>query len=41
LYLREIACHTLLTAQEEVSLAQRLEAGTAARRELAVGDGLL
>jgi RNA polymerase primary sigma factor len=35
MYLREIAHHELLTAQEEVSLAQRLEAGKNAMRELA------
>ena len=35
MYLREIAHHELLTAQEEVSLAQRLEGGKAALRELA------
>jgi RNA polymerase sigma factor (sigma-70 family) len=41
LYLREIANHDLLTAEEEVSLAQRLAAGSAARRELALeGDAL-
>jgi RNA polymerase primary sigma factor len=38
MYLREIAHHELLTAQEEVSLAQRLEAGKAALRELATID---
>src|SRR5205823_7996006 len=32
MYLREIAHHELLTAQEEVSLAQRLEGGKAALR---------
>lgn len=35
MYLREIAHHELLTAQEEVALAQRLEAGKAALAELA------
>src|ERR1700687_1467162 len=35
MYLREIAHHELLTAQEEVSLAQRLQGGKAALRELA------
>src|SRR5579872_2044901 len=40
-YLREIANHELLTAQEEVSLAQRLEAGKAALRELAIVDDSL
>jgi RNA polymerase primary sigma factor len=39
MYLREIAHHELLTAQEEVRLAQRLEAGKAALRELAAADG--
>jgi len=34
MYLREIAHHELLTAGEEVSLAQRLEAGKAAVKEL-------
>jgi hypothetical protein len=38
MYLREIAQHELLAAQEEVSLAQRLEAGKAAMRELATAD---
>ena len=38
MYLREIAHHELLTAQEEVSLAQRLEVGKAALRELATAD---
>jgi RNA polymerase primary sigma factor len=38
MYLREIAQHELLAAQEEVSLAQRLEAGKAAMRELAIAD---
>ena len=38
MYLREIAHHELLTAQEEVSLAQRLEGGMAALRELATAD---
>ena len=38
MYLREIANHELLTAQDEVSLAQRLEAGKAALRELATAD---
>src|SRR6478752_5692780 len=38
MYLREIAHHALLTAQEEVSLAQRLESGKAALRELATAD---
>jgi RNA polymerase primary sigma factor len=38
LYLREIAHHDLLNAQEEVLLAQRLEAGKAARLTLATAD---
>ena len=38
MYLREIAQHELLAASEEVSLAQRLEAGRAAMKELAAGD---
>jgi RNA polymerase primary sigma factor len=38
LYLREIGNHELLTAEEEVVLGQRLEAGKAAMRELAVAD---
>src|SRR6202158_307839 len=41
MYLREIAHHELLTAQEEVSLAQRLEAGKAALREPANADETL
>jgi RNA polymerase primary sigma factor len=41
MYLREIAHHALLTAQEEVALAQRLECGLAARLELATADGTL
>ncbi|HEY1292404.1 MAG TPA: sigma-70 family RNA polymerase sigma factor [Chloroflexota bacterium] len=41
MYLREIAHHDLLTAQEEVSLTQRLEAGKAALRELATADDSL
>src|SRR5207253_4963308 len=41
MYLREIAHHELLTAQEEVSLAQRLEAGKAAMKELATADDTL
>jgi RNA polymerase primary sigma factor len=41
MYLREIAHHELLTAQEEVSLAQRLEAGKAAMKELAAADETL
>jgi RNA polymerase primary sigma factor len=38
MYLGEIAHHDLLTAQEEVSLAQRLEAGKTALRRLAIAD---
>ena len=38
MYLREIAHHELLTAQEEVSLAPRLEAGKNALRRLTMGD---
>ncbi len=41
MYLREIAHHELLTAQEEVELAQRLEAGKAAVVELAEDDASL
>ena len=41
MYLREIAHHELLTAQEEVSLAQRLEGGKGALRELATADETL
>src|ERR1041385_368271 len=41
MYLREIANHELLTQQEEVSLAQRLEGGKAALRELATADETL
>jgi RNA polymerase primary sigma factor len=41
MYLREIAHHELLSAQEEVSLARRLEAGNAALRELAMADASL
>jgi RNA polymerase primary sigma factor len=37
-YLREVAHHDLLSAQEEVSLAQRLEVGRTALRELATAD---
>jgi RNA polymerase primary sigma factor len=37
LYLREISRARLLTAEEEVSLAQQLEAGVAAREALAAG----
>ncbi len=38
MYLREIAHHELLAAHEEVALAQRLEAGKAAAKELAIAD---
>jgi RNA polymerase primary sigma factor len=38
MYLREIANHDLLTQSDEVSLAQRMEAGREARRELAAGE---
>jgi RNA polymerase primary sigma factor len=41
IYMREIAHHELLTAQEEVSLAQQLEAGKEALRGLAMADALL
>jgi RNA polymerase primary sigma factor len=41
MYLREIAGHTLLTPEEEVMLAQRLEAGRAAGKELAAADASL
>jgi RNA polymerase primary sigma factor len=41
MYLREIARHTLLSAQEEVSLAQQLEAGKDALRKLAIADAAL
>jgi RNA polymerase primary sigma factor len=41
MYLREIANHELLTAQEEVSLAQRLEASKEALRRLARADASL
>jgi RNA polymerase primary sigma factor len=41
MYLREIAHHELLTAQEEVSLAQRLDAGKEALRALAMADASL
>ena len=41
LYLREIAHHALLSAEEEVLLAQRLDAGKAAAGELSVGAGSL
>src|SRR5438270_10592162 len=40
MYLREIANHDLLTQPDEVSLAQRMEAGRAATRELAAGEVL-
>src|SRR6266480_1757539 len=38
MYLREIANHDLLTQQDEISLAQRMEAGRDAARELATGE---
>ena len=41
MYLREIAHHELLAAHEEVALAQRLEAGKAAIKELAIADDTL
>ncbi len=41
MYLREIAHHELLAAHEEVALAQRLEAGRAAIKELATADDTL
>lgn len=41
MYLREIANHELLNAQEEIELAQQLEAGKAAMRELATDDDTL
>jgi len=41
MYLREIEKHELHTAQEEVSRAQRLEAGKSALRELATADETL
>jgi RNA polymerase primary sigma factor len=41
MYLREIAHHELLAAHEEVALAQRLEAGKAAIKELATADDTL
>jgi len=40
LYLREISRNRLLTAEEEVELAQALEAGKAAREQLDQGIGL-
>src|ERR1700759_1920377 len=41
MYLREIAHHELLTAAEEISLAQRLEAGKQAMKELATDEDAL
>src|SRR5689334_22147296 len=41
MYLREIAYHRLLTAEEEVLLAQRVDAGKRAANELAVNGGRL
>jgi RNA polymerase primary sigma factor len=40
MYLREIANHDLLTQADEVSLAQRMEAGRVAAAELAAGEAL-
>src|ERR671935_904031 len=40
MYLREIANHELLTAQDEVELAQRMEAGREAARRLESGEEL-
>src|SRR5437588_10901120 len=40
MYLREIANHDLLTQSDEVSLAQRMEAGREAARELASSEGV-
>ena len=41
LYLTDIGQYALLTKDDEVDLAQRIEAGAAARAELAVGRGKL
>ena len=38
IYLREIAQHALLTAEEEVQLAQRLDAGKRAAGALSIVD---
>ena len=40
MYLREIATHSLLTQQDEVQLAQRMEAGRDAIARLASGEVL-
>ena len=40
MYLREIANHDLLTQQDEVSLAQHMEAGRLASARLSTDDGL-
>jgi RNA polymerase primary sigma factor len=40
MYLREIANHELLNQQDEVNLAQRMEAGRGAASRLSSGDGL-
>src|SRR6202158_5209799 len=40
MYLREIATHGLLTQQDEVQLAQRMEAGRDAIAQLASGEAL-
>src|SRR5207249_1974664 len=40
MYLREIASHSLLNQQDEVMLAQRMEAGRAAAGRLAAGEEL-
>jgi RNA polymerase primary sigma factor len=41
MYLRQIANHDLLAAQDEIALAQRLEEGKAAMRQLATADDSL
>ncbi len=41
MYFREIAQHDILTAQQEVALAQQMEAGRAAASELAAGGECL
>src|SRR5919199_5569315 len=40
MYLREIANHRLLSAEDERELAQRMQAGRAAQARLAAGEGL-